>query len=275
MARFYDRVASRLEREASLAVKRSLQMLRHAPTRRPERQTLFVSGVQRSGTEMIMSTLERSLETDVFHESDPRAFEDYQMRPPEVIHGLIDRSPASRVVIKSLCEGQYLRRLLDEFAPAKALWVFRRYGDMVNSHLRKWSGCARTVEGIVGDRNSAGWRARDMSDATHAVVKARYHPDMADPSAVALFWYFRNVLFFEQDLEEDDRVLLVRYESLVSDPERQFRTIFDFAGLNFSSRLVRKVHNRSVGKHPEPEIEPAVRELCESLTARFEARLAR
>ena len=47
------------------------------------RRYLFVGGVQRSGTNMLMDVLERSYETDVYHERDPRAFDGYQMRSPQ------------------------------------------------------------------------------------------------------------------------------------------------------------------------------------------------
>src|SRR5688572_22752173 len=44
------------------------------------RLCVFVAGVHRSGTNMMMDILERSWETDVLHESDSRAFEDNLMR---------------------------------------------------------------------------------------------------------------------------------------------------------------------------------------------------
>jgi hypothetical protein len=77
--------------------------------------------------------------------------------------------------------------LLDEFTPAKSLWLVRDYNDVVNSHLRKWSGCSETLRRIIHDRNSAGCRGRGMSDATHAIVSQAYRSGLNDASAVALF----------------------------------------------------------------------------------------
>ena len=92
------------------------------PTRELNAKTVvFVAGVQRSGTNMITDVLRRSVETDVYHETDPRAFEDYEMRPLSVIRNLVDQSPARVIVFKCLCELQDLRQLLDAFPSALAL----------------------------------------------------------------------------------------------------------------------------------------------------------
>ncbi|RMD61515.1 MAG: sulfotransferase family protein [Alphaproteobacteria bacterium] len=271
MSKILERAARRLERDSTLIAKRAVQALRPARRGRDGKTVLFVSGVQRSGTEMMMQVLERSFETDMFHESDARAFADYQMRERAVIHRLVDESRAPVVVIKALCEAQELRSLLDEFAPAKALWAVRRYEDMINSHLRKWTGCPQTIGDIVADRNAAAWRGRGMSDETHALVSRYYHPDMTPASAVALFWVFRNRLFFEQGFDTDERVLVVRYEPLVRDPIAGFGRIFEFAGLKFSPRFVHDVHAGSIGKQRPPDIEPAIRELCDEMIARYDA----
>jgi hypothetical protein len=44
---------------------------------------------------MMMKVLDHSFNTEVLHESDPRAFEDYEMRPPEVIHALVGASKSA------------------------------------------------------------------------------------------------------------------------------------------------------------------------------------
>jgi hypothetical protein len=95
-----------------------------------------------------------------------------------------------------------------------------------------------------------------------------------DASAVALFWYFRNILFFEQGFDADDRVLPVRYEWLVTNPHKGFRRVFDYVGIQYSPRTTAKVFTSSIRKAPPPDIEPRIRALCDSLVARFEPLLA-
>jgi hypothetical protein len=220
---------------------------------------------------MVMDAFERSMETDTFHEIDPRAFDAYEMRPPEVIHDLVNRSKASHVVVKALCECQMVSALLEEFAPARAVWVLRDYHDVVNSHLALWTGMPESVRLITGDRDAAGWRGRGMSDETHELVKELYHPDLSNASACALFWYFRNILFFEQGLDRDERVILIHYEDIVSQPHKYVPDILDFVGLKYTPRISAKFSPRSIGKRPPPDIEAPVDELCRTLAERFEA----
>ena len=79
------------------------------------RTHVFVAGQQRSGTNMLMEVLEWSPYTDVYHETDPRAFTPgYEMRETAVIQDLARASRAPFFIVKSLCELDRLRSLLDD-----------------------------------------------------------------------------------------------------------------------------------------------------------------
>jgi len=266
-----DRVVHKASKRGWLLKKQIVQTLHSAHNKSATKQSVFVAGVQRSGTNMMMDVLEQSYDTDVYHETDNRAFEDYEMRSRTVIHRLVNTSKASVVVVKALCELHEVRQLLDEFAPAKGIWIIRDFADVVNSHLALWTSMPPNLGLIVKDRNAAGWRGRGMSDTTHALVKKLYHPDISNASACALFWYFRNILFYEQGLDQDERVALVYYESLVTNPTEQFSRMFDFLGIQYSPRITNMVFATSVRKRSPRDIDPAIREICEVLAARFNA----
>ncbi len=245
------------------------------------KQTVFVAGVQRSGTNMVMDILEQSWQTEVFHEVDARAFDNYMLRPPAVIGGLIDASPAPWVIVKALHEGHDLAGMLDRFRPARAIWMFRGFDDMINSNMANWPGGRNQIEDIVAargraqgrdqDPDRAGWRGRGMTEATLATVKAHYRPALNDASALGLFWFYRNQLFFDQGFEADRRVALVRYESLVGAPAREVDTFARFLGLRPTEPMRRLITPGSVAKRPPPEIEPDVRRLCQEMLARLDA----
>lgn len=241
-----------------------------SPSRKGAKQICFIAGVQRSGTNMLMDVLEQSFETRVYHERDPCAFDGYEMRPPGVIHSLVRTSSTKYIVLKALCELQELRRLVDEFRPSKGIWLVRHYEDVVNSHLALWTGMPESIRRIVEDQNSAGWRGRGMSHKTHALVGSLYHPEISNASACALFWYFRNVLFFEQSLDQDSRVRLVSYEQLVQHPIEIFNELFAFLGIAYKPYVSRKVVASSVRRRSPPKIDSAIRQVCDQLSARIE-----
>ncbi|MBU0603278.1 MAG: sulfotransferase [Gammaproteobacteria bacterium] len=233
------------------------------------RRHVFVAGMQRSGTNMLMDLIERSTLTDVYHERDPRAFDNYLMREPAVIRGLVERSRAPHFVIKCLCELERLPALMDEFQPSKGLWIVREYRDAVNSALVSFGRFSQQVERVAKGKAGSEWFAGGMSDDTKRIVRELWHPDMNEASAAALIWYFRNRLFFEMALERDARIRLLSYEALVTDPANECERVFDFLGLPFSPFITRKVFASSISKKTPPPVSDDVAQLCAGLMQRF------
>lgn len=233
------------------------------------RRHVFVAGMQRSGTNMLMDLIERSTHTDVYHERDPRAFDNYMMRELPVIDALAERSRAPHFVIKCLCELDRLPSLMDHFTPSKALWIVREYRDAVNSALVSFGHFKQQIERVAKGQAEGEWFAGGMSAGTQSLVRELWHPDMNEASAAALIWYFRNLLFFQMGLDRNPDVRLLSYEALVTSPVEQCEQVFGFLGLPFSTFITRKVFASSISKKAPPPIDPGVARLCDELTQRF------
>ncbi len=219
---------------------------------------------------MMMNVLDRSFDTTVFHERDSRAFDQYLMREPEVIDGLVRQARGRVFVIKALCEMDRLPALMDRYQPAVTLWVFRHYEEAVRSSLRSFTRVAGQVSDLVADPDSHGWMGRGMSTDTHARIRALHHADMNDASRVALFWYIRNRLLLDLDLAGDQRVKLVQYERLLHAPHEELARVFGYLGLHYRPAIGANVrHLARHGTEPLP-IEPAVRSACSELLAELE-----
>ena len=218
-----------------------------------------------------MEVLDASADTQVFHETDPRAFERYEMRDLAVIRQLAQQCPAPLFVIKALCELDRIKRLMNAFAPAKTLWVVRDWRDSVHSAIKSFGNFVPQWKRLAhGD--SSDWRGRGMSDATRELLAALYHPDASEAEGAAIMWFYRNALFFEQQLAADPRVRVVFYEDLVRHPLREVAAVYDFLGLQgFNQRVAGRIHARSVKHRSPPDIAPAVVALCDELLARFRA----
>src|SRR5690606_22999255 len=89
---------------------------------KPDGKTpLFVFGIQRSGTTLLMKVREKSRCMRVFQEHSRRALQqNWRLMPPEVIQGLIEESHAPAVVFKPLCDAHLADQILETYAPAKA-----------------------------------------------------------------------------------------------------------------------------------------------------------
>lgn len=244
--------------------------LRQRVLPRPVAQHVFVAGMQRSGTNLLMDVLDASLATQVFHETDPRAFDRYEMRDLPVIRQLAQASPAPVFVIKALCELDRIRALMDTFSPAKTLWMVRDWRDSASSAVKSFGNFVPQWKRLAhGDADD--WRGHGMSPATRELLAALYHADASEAEGAAIMWFYRNVLFFEQLLAADPRVRLVFYEDLVRDPGREVAAMYDFLGLPVNAAMAGRIHARSVKHRAPADISPAVTALCDELLARFRA----
>lgn len=232
-------------------------------------QHVFVAGMQRSGTNLLMDVFDASPATDVYHETDPRAFERYEMRSLEIIRGLAVRSPAPVFVIKALCELDRIRTLMDDFAPAKTLWVVRDWRDSVHSAVKSFGNFVPQWRRLAAG-DASDWRGRGMSAETRTLVAALLRDDVSEAEGAAIMWYYRNALFFQQSLQHDPRVRVLFYEHMVQSPQETVRAVYDFVGMpGFSTRIAARIHARSV-RHREPVgIAPEIAELCDELLKRF------
>lgn len=236
------------------------------------RQHVLVAGMQRSGTNLLMDVLDASRMTQVFHETDPRAFNRYEMRERAHIRQLAATCPAPVFVIKALCELDQLPSLMQDLSPAQTLWIVRDWRNSVSSAIRSFGNFVAQWGRLIHGYASKDWRGRGMSDATRNILRALYRPEASETDGAAIMWYYRNMLFFEQGLERDPRVKLIFYEELVEDPMQQVATIYAFLGLRgFNSRIARRIHSHSIQRRMPPGISPGVAELCNKLYIRFAA----
>jgi len=231
----------------------------------------FIAGVQRSGTNMLSEVLERSFETQVFRESDARAFTNFELRDRARLETLVRKSPAECVVLKALCDLHRLASLLDAFPGSRAIWVVRRMEDMVNSHLRARFArvCDRRMRNIAQDPDSEAWRGRGLGEETLALLRQHADDALTHESAVALFWFVRNRLYFDQGLDGDDRVRVMFYEAFVQDPKRYGAAMLQWAGVQPTNFALKKVTPSSIGRYDSPSIDPDIAERCSALYTRF------
>ena len=233
-------------------------------------EVLFVAGMQRSGTNMLMDVLERSVVTDVYHEWDNRAFTNYQMKERSVIRGLLGQSRGDVFVIKALCELQDLTELMADFKSSKTVWIFRQYQDVVNSMVRSFGNMNKQIIRLAEDPDSEAWLGKGMSQETHNYLIEMVTPGISLASASALQWYIRNILFFEQSFDDNERVLPIIYENLVKNTGNECKRMLEFLGVEYSRRIVSKIHSGSVGKRGKVQVDDDINALCLSLQQKID-----
>jgi hypothetical protein len=118
---------------------------------------------------------------------------------------------------------------------------------------------------MLFEPEKAGWRLQNVTQENLDLIKKFYKEGIDDASSRALIWYLRNVLFFQQKLDFNQKVILTKYENLVADPEIGFESIFQFLKINMDKKITNTVYATSVRKNTPPEIIPEIKALCENL----------
>jgi hypothetical protein len=89
---------------------------------------------------------------------------------------------------------------------------------------------------------------------------------MSREDAAALYWYVRNVFFFELELDKHPCVMLCKYEDFVLDPRKMFERIYEFVELPYpQSNILSNVHAKSVGQGGQVKVGEEINKLCEDL----------
>ncbi|MEP7368262.1 MAG: sulfotransferase [Dermatophilaceae bacterium] len=237
---------------------------------------VYVVGLQRSGTNMLMRGLDAAPEVEVRNENDRRLFHRFRMRSDDVLRQTVARSRHAFVLVKPLCDTHRIDELLDlpGLAPGRAVWMFRDVDDRARSEVSKFGESNLLALRRIADGTSGmDWQGQRLSDPLRELISGFDYGQMTPYSAAALFWYVRNSLYFDLGLDARDDVLLASYDELVSDPEGSMRRVCDFVGLPYRAELSDLVERRIAHQRPPLDIDPKVRSRCNAMAAQLESAL--
>jgi hypothetical protein len=240
---------------------------------------VYVVGLQRSGTNMLLRGLDAAPEIEVRGENDKKVFFRYRLRGPEVLRSTVLRSRHAIVLVKPICDSQRVGDLLDlpGLAPGRAIWVYRDVDDRARSEVSKFGDAnLRALRQIAAGEGESIWQGERLGPAAVELVRS-FDYDPASPTcmsldtAAALFWVVRNGLFFELGLVDRPDVMLSSYDELVADPEACMRRLCDFIDFPCRPALWNHVEVRSSHARRPLDIDPRVRELAEAMGQRLDA----
>jgi hypothetical protein len=100
-------------------------------------------------------------------------------------------------------------------------------------------------------------------------VRSRCTSSLSPASGAALFWWFRNQLFFDLGCHANSRIRLVQYEKVVSDPEQEVEALCNFLGVKLHPVSTDGIHATSVGRNRQPLLDAQIEQDCEDLLQRL------
>ena len=235
-------------------------------------QPVFLVGLQRSGTNMLVRGLEAAPEIEVHNENDRRLFDRYSLRPLPVLDRVVARSRHRLVLVKPLCDSHRTAELLDRYpGRARAVWAYRSVDDRARSAMAKFGAHnLEVVRELADGRGGDRWQLQGLSEENRAFVRSLDTVTMSAVTASALFWWLRNSLVLDLGLADRPDVTLLSYDAVVAEPEPPVRRLCAFLGLDYRPELVAHIAPRRPREQPPLPIDPRVREVCTDLTTRLD-----
>lgn len=233
---------------------------------------VYVVGLQRSGTNMLLRGLDAAPQIEARGENDGELFERFRLRDTATLAGVVGRSRHHLVLLKPICDSHRVDLLLDDplLPNGKALWVVRDVVERARSEVSKF-GPANLIalRDIAAGRGETRWQGERLPAATVELVRSFDTETMTPHTAAALFWVVRNQLVFDLGLDARDDVLLVSYDTFAAEPETEMRRICSFLDFPFSPQLCAHVTPRSTHGHQPLDIDPRVLTLADGLQVRL------
>jgi hypothetical protein len=241
---------------------------------RPEDpRVLLILGCQRSGTTLMLDVLDRDRRTVTYPEESVLTSNADKLRllPLSLVNDYIARLHVPLVVLKPLVESQRAPELLTNLRRARALWMYRRYNSVAVSNLKHFGqdNGARDLH-LLLTNTPPNWRGEVVPAGTREVIESLSSLDMRTHDAAALFWWARNMLFFELGLHNRDDVLLVSYEDLITNPSTVMRGVYDFMDFSFPQwNITQEIKPNALKRGQDAALSREVEQLCEALYDRL------
>ena len=246
-------------------------------SKKNQKGILFIVGCQRSGTSMIQNILDKDLNTRCFGEFSKLSSNDttrgIRLNSLELVKKEFSKVRAPFIVVKPLVESQNIPELLDYFDNSRALWMFRNYKDVALSNIKHFGihNGLKDLRPIVNNEPN-NWRSEKNSKHVRETISKYFSDDMNPYDAAVLFWFARNSIFFDLELDKNQRVMMNYYDDLVLDPEKYVRGIYQQMGQVYPAiNMTAEVHSNSRKKGGDVELSPEIEQLAQELQGKLEA----
>ena len=232
---------------------------------------------------MLINLISQAPKVSLYREGNPKAMENYRIKNHATIRRIINKDKNKYLIFKPVNDLQQADQLLSIFPSTKAIWIYRDYNAVVNSAVSKWHDAQKKI--ILWLVDNYGKNSKDILDGnensqyvtymekikidTVSTIKELASKEMTNEDGAALLWYVRNKIYFDLGLQSDNRVLLMSYENLVTNPGEKLKKIFDFIGCSFSTEYTKNVRTSSLGKKYAFDLNSEIDKICSVMLKRF------
>lgn len=243
------------------------KLIRFAVSCRQEHTTpVFIMGYGRSGSSMLLRVFERDLHVKTYTENHPSVAQNFMLNYDR-LYNTICRAKTKIVVFKPILNSFEAAKLLSEYPTGLVVWLIRDYQDVVASGLKKFGTkvgnyMKEYIETGLGDN----WISKTMPSATKKkIAQFIKGVELQEQDWMALVWWAVNYTIISEKLVEKNNIIFVRYEELVSNPDKVLKKIYNNIGLSYKKTLGKFIHKKSIGKGRTIHLNNIIKQMCTDL----------
>jgi hypothetical protein len=189
--------------------------------------------------------------------------------PDEELECLIRQSRQDWVLLKPLHDTQQAGALLDRYAPAKGIGIFRHYIPVIDSHLRYYRHDPLEYLRPLTEMDENSWMLEGCDGSTLEQLPALVRDGEGNPEYLyGVFWWVRNRLMIKQCRS---RCLVLSYEQLVLSPDEMRERIEQHLGHQLRGISEAMPHRASLSKGEGRSLPGSIQEACDGVLEELKA----
>lgn len=231
----------------------------------------FLFGMQRSGTNMVVWTLDKMKDILLYNENNSDAFSKFELISLENTLSICNSHPNKKVIFKCLQDSYQISVMLEEFPDSKALFILRNYDAVINSQLMAFKEekelhfIERVTKYIDKTHKFFALNVESsLKDEIHRIAKNLYTPEINRASLIGILWIIRNTIFLNQNFHKHPRVKFLKYEEIIAAPGREFESMCEFIDIPFNKEFVQNIKSNKQQVF-DFQLDLNVRKKCEHL----------
>ena len=176
---------------------------------------------------------------------------------------MVGQSGARFVLFKPLCNSHRTVEMLEYFGlQARAIWAYRNVDGRVRSAVAKFGNSnLRVLRAFAAGEDQKPWNTwqiAGLSAESAAFIRSFDFNSMSAKSAAALFWYVRNALYFELEMNQRPDTILVDYNGPFANPKRVAVALCGFLALTYRRAMIASIDPRRPTQRPPLPIDARI-----------------
>jgi hypothetical protein len=226
---------------------------------------IFILGSGRSGTTFLLNIFHNDLRVQSFGENNKKIASNFLL-DLDALDGTIANAKSEAIVFKPILNSFDCLKLLSRYSNSKAVWLIRNYKDVIASSEKKFGSNTIKLmqDAINGNNKNTNWITRGIHKDSIEMIASLDCERLEKNDYLALVWWCVNRTIINDDLPNNKRFKLIKYEDLVTNYPQKIEEIYSHCGLNYLPRNI-KVHSKSIGKGHQIKLSKKIDEMCTSL----------